>query len=277
MRNRERFNAYVDETEEQKLSIRITAFRRIIKKLSSNLHDTCAGIEPCDVQLIWGSLCRCLICIESGVTLVSQGYIGSANALLRQIMEFLMWAKLGLSSDEELLKKINGFFYDYSLGKSHPVTNILKKTTIQDYDNKHTGVVLAQECKELYHRYSFLTHATGIAQQNPYRNIYYYELLNRCLTELCMLTDVFLIVFKQYCNKVMAVYDEASKKTNYDVFNLDDNNEEEREFGHLWAAATYSGTIVYQIIKYHKILSESQGEFFSDLQMAFSSKWHINL
>lgn len=186
MRNRERFNSNVKETEEQKFSQRITNIRKIIKKLSTNLHGTCASVEPCEYQLVWGTLCRCLICIESAVMLISQGYVGSANALLRQILEFLMWSKLGLSCNEETLKIINGFFYDESLGKSHPVTLILKKTTIQDFDETYTGDALAQECKEIYHKYSFLTHATGLAQQNPYKTVYFYDLINRCLTEICV-------------------------------------------------------------------------------------------
>ena len=99
MRRRDRFVESIDEKEEALLTERIRAIRKQIKILYQNLHKTCAIIEPCEFMLIWGTLQRCLVCIESCVSLVADGYIGSANALLRQIYEFLVWAKAGIDSD----------------------------------------------------------------------------------------------------------------------------------------------------------------------------------
>ncbi len=276
MRNRERFNANVDENQEQKLSTRIKEVRKILKELSNNLKDTIAIIEPCEHMLIWGSLRRCLICMESEIMLISQGYIGSANALLRQMLEFLMWSKLGLSCDEMTLVKINSYFYDESLGKSHPVTNILRNTRIIDFDNEITGDKLTENCKSIYHKYSFVTHATGLAQQNPYKSSYYYDLINKCLSEVCILLDVFLCVFKQYCEKVLIVYHEVAAKKSIDIFSINKDIKEERDFERLWAAATSSGIIVHKISEYHSRLQKTQGDIISELQLAFCSKWIVN-
>lgn len=276
MRNRERFNANVDESAEQSFSKRITSIKKLIKKLNNNLTETVASIEPCEHQLMWGSLRRCLVGIESAIALVSQGYIGTANAILRQIMEFLMWSKLGLDADEKTLKKLNEYFYDNSLGKSHPVTYILKKTKIEDFDENIKGKDLETVCKKMYHNYSFLTHATGIAQQCPYKSESFYSLLNGCLNEICILLDAFLSVYKQYCNRLIEEFYKQSEKTGYDILNLDSSNEKERQYGFLWVASINSGKVLYKICGYHNTIIKTQGNIVSDLQFAFSSKWIID-
>lgn len=275
MRNRDRFNAAIDEEKERQLSAKIKATRRIIKQLYTDLHHSCAIIEPCEYMLVWGSLERCLIAIESGITLVSQGFIGSANAMLRQILEFLMWAKLGLEADEETLIKINSKFYDDSLGKSNPVTSILKNTTVHDLDEETPGAELSKECQVTYHNYSFLTHATSIAQQTPYHDERFYERCDHCLTELCVLLDTFLLVFLQYCEKVKVVFLEKDKQTKFDPL-VKPITDEEKKMGYLFAATMHIQEIQPRIARFHTKLSDVYDELATNLQLTFLARWSIN-
>ena len=111
MRVRDRFIESVNESSEALLTQRIKHIRKQIKILYKDLHETCAIIEPCEFMLIWGTLQRCLVCIESCVSLISDGYVGSANALLRQIYEFLVWAKAGINSDILIFISIHHNFF----------------------------------------------------------------------------------------------------------------------------------------------------------------------
>ncbi len=200
------------------LFLGLTKTRRILKELKEYVDKTCYDVGPCKLQLTWGSLRRCLTCIESAVNLLSQGYIGSVNALLRQIYEFLAWAKLGIHADDKTIIKLSGYFYDYSLGRSHPVTKILKHTTVEDIEGSLTGADLAESGQQMYHRFSFLTHATGLAQQCPYKTDDFYNLLNDCFLELVFFIDAYSIVLLQYfsrfqskLNHETSVCDQGSK------------------------------------------------------------------
>lgn len=143
MRRRDRFVESIDEKEEALLTERIRSIRKQIKILYENLHKTCAIIEPCEYMLIWGTLQRCLVCIESCVSLVADGYIGSANALLRQIYEFLVWAKSGIDSDTATLEKLNTAFYKDDLSHRISATNILTAVKIEV-----SGLYSEKELKE---------------------------------------------------------------------------------------------------------------------------------
>ena len=165
---RDRFIDNVNEDEEERLTQRINHIRKQIKKLYINLNETCAIIEPCEFMLIWGVLQRCLICIESCVSLVSDGYVGSANALLRQIYEFLVWSKAGIDSDNNTLIKLNAAFYEDNL--THRIS-------------AYSETELKNEGKKIYYGYSLLTHASNIAQQAPYKQDNFYLLLYACLSE----------------------------------------------------------------------------------------------
>ena len=198
MRARDRFIDNINQDEEQLLSHRISHVRIQIKKLFKYLHETCAIIEPCEFMLIWGSLQRCLISIESCVSLVSNGYVGSANALLRQIYEFLVWAKAGISADREMIEKLNASFYKRNLDYRISATDILKAIRIDDIGCPYSEAELKAKGKEMYHGYSLFTHASDVSQQAPYKQENFYILLNSCLSEICLLFDTFLYVFSQY-------------------------------------------------------------------------------
>ena len=148
LRVRDRFIEIIDENEENLFSQRIKNIRKQIKKIFKHLHETCAVIEPCEFMLIWGTLQRCLICIESCISLVSDGYIGSANALFRQIYEFLVWAKVGIDSDTETLKEVNAAFYKGDLSHRILVTNILKAVKIDITNGSYSETELKAKGKE---------------------------------------------------------------------------------------------------------------------------------
>lgn len=270
MRNRERFNAKVDPDKEKHFSERIVEVRKLLKKLSNDLHSTCAVIEPCEYMLMWGSLRRCLICIESSVSLVSQGYIGSANALLRQMYEFALWSKLGIDADTDTLKKINAYFYDDTLEKSYPVTYVLKHTDIPAINGEVDKKIVRQKGQDIYHKYSSLTHATGMAQQNPYKQDNFYFGLNACLTEICTMLDLFLIVFQQYCSKVMDCFRLV------DVMSFEDIMKD-KEKGYLFAASVHAGEIYHKIDTYRDFLVRTQSVAKTLVfKQAFLSKWTVH-
>lgn len=263
MKRKDRFVESIDEKEEALLTERIRSIKKQIKILYENLHKTCAIIEPCEFMLIRGTLQRCLVSIESCVSLVADGYIGSANALLRQIYEFLVWAKAGIDSDTATLEKLNVAFYADDLSHRIYVTNILKAVKIE-VSGLYSEDELKEKGKKMYHGYSLFTHASNISQQTPYRNDDFYIRLNACLSEISLLLDVFLIVFLQYL-KVL------------DVPFIDEDYLSEKERGYLWAARCHAGEIKYRIPLYHKELSKSQGIHETFLQIAFMEKWHIDV
>ena len=256
LRVRDRFIEIVDENEENPFSQRIKSIRKQIKKLFKNLHETCAIIEPCESMLIWGALQRGLICIESCISLVSDGYIGSANALLRQIYEFLVWAKAGIDSDVTTLKKLNAAFYKGNLSHRISGTDILKAVKINIVNNTYSGSELKAKGKQMYHGYSLLTHASNIAQQAPYKQENFYVRLNDCLSEISLLFDVFLIVFLQYLDILYTPF-------------LNENNLSKEEKGYLWAARVHAGEIKYQVPLYHKELCSNQNVHGTFLQISF--------
>lgn len=271
MRNRNRFTSTIDD-QELLFNKRITSVRKLLKRLSDDLHHTCAIIEPCKYMLMWGSLRRCLICIESSISLVSQGHIGSANALLRQMYEFILWSKLGIDADTETLKTINSYFYDKTLEKSYPVTYVLKYTDIPALNEKIDEEVIRQEGKRMYHNYSSLTHATGLAQQNPYKQDDFYWSINACLTEICTILDLFLIVFQQYCSKVM-----SHSGTIHIDFSDIASGKFEAEQGYLLAACVYAGEIYYKIEDYRDFLVKTQGITKTLIfKQSFLQKWTIH-
>lgn len=267
MRARNRFIDCINENEEQLLTQRIHHVRKQIKKLHKHLHETCAIVEPCEFMLIWGTLQRCLICIESCVSLVSDGYIGSANALLRQIYEFLVWAKSGIDSDRETLKKLNAAFYNNNLAHRISATDILKATKIDisTIQSSYSESELKDEGKRMYHGYSLLTHASNFSQQSPYKQENFYIFLNDCLSEICLLLDVFLIVFSQY----LGVLDKPFLDEN-------ENSLSEKWKGYLWAAKVHAGEIKYKLPLYHKELSSKQNIHETFLQNSFMAKWYID-
>lgn len=264
MRVRDRFIDSIDENEEELLTQRIKHIRKQIKILYKNLHETCAIIEPCEFMLIWGTLQRCLVCIESCVSLVSDGYIGSANALLRQIYEFLVWAKAGINSDIVILKKLNAAFYKDNLSHRISATEILRAVKIDVDGTPYSETELKKMGKQMYHGYSLFTHASNISQQSPYKQDDFYIRLNACLSEVSLLLDVFLVVFSQYLDVLNTPF-------------LNDNSLSKKEQGYLWAARVHAGEIKFRIPLYHKELSAKQNIHETFLHIAFTKKWHIDI
>lgn len=263
MRVRDRFIEDINEDEESQLTQRIHHVRQQIKKLRKHLNDTCAIIEPCEFMLIWGSLQRCLICIESCVSLVSDGYVGSANALLRQIYEFLVWAKAGIDSDKETLEKLNAAFYRDDFTYRVSATDILKAVRIEMSDTIYSEAELKEKGKEMYHKYSILTHASNIAQQAPYKQEKFYIILNACLNEVCLLLDTFLVVYAQYLKVLNRPFLEESKMS-------------KKEQGYLWVAKVRAGEIIYRLPVYHEDLRSNQRVLNTFVQVTFIEKWNIN-
>lgn len=263
MRIRDRFIESIDENEEELLTQRIKHIRKQIKILYKNLNETCAIIEPCEFMLIWGTLQRCLVCIESCVSLVSDGYVGSANALLRQIYEFLVWAKAGMSSDIATLKKLNTAFYKDNLSHRISATEILRAVKVDIDGAPYSEAELKEKGKQMYHGYSLFTHASNISQQAPFKQKDFYIRLNACLSEVSLLFDVFLVVFSQYLDILYTPF-------------LDENSLSKKEQGYLWVARVHAGEIKFQIPLYRKELSAKQNIHGTFLHIAFIKKWHID-
>ena len=71
-------------------------------------------IEPEPEKVSYGAFSRCCTCLESIVLLIRNGYVGSANALLRQVYDLLVWAKMALNTDNDavLVEIHDDFFKD---------------------------------------------------------------------------------------------------------------------------------------------------------------------
>ena len=180
MKNRDKFVAQKNEDAEKLFKKIYTTERKAVKNIYDIItHQIGTEYEPMKEKVALGALVRCCMCIESMLVLSREGYVGSANALLRQAYEFLCWAKLAIDNkDEQILIKLHDDFYNYEKEKkADKLQNYYKNVKfLSDSDDisEEDIILLHKNYKDAY---AYLTHATVYAQQCSFPTHDYYELL----------------------------------------------------------------------------------------------------
>lgn len=163
--------------------------------------------NPDEYDLAKQCLQRSLLCLKSCVYLIQSSYIGSANALLRQIYEFLVWAKASVDTKIERSKEISDRFFrsvkeqDPSLGEL--ISSLFTTFTYKgfpEFGNRE----IKDEGKKLYKLYSALTHASGYAQiqcglADKEFDCY---MTNWTVDQVAFLVDIHLFILDQYIDKM---------------------------------------------------------------------------
>ncbi len=144
--------------------------------------------EPKLEQVAYGAIYRCNTCLRSMVELVNNGFIGSANALLRQCYEYLCWAKLAIDNcDDEILVRLHNSFYRKTLeGRADELIWFFKKINYEIGISNLTPKQIREEGKHICSSYAFLTHATSFSQQYPKKVDEIYKIIDSCLGETIM-------------------------------------------------------------------------------------------
>lgn len=163
--------------------------------------------NPDEYDLAKLCLQRSSVCLKSCVYLIQSSYIGSANALLRQIYEFLVWAKASVDTTIEKSKEISDRFFrsvnekDPSLGEQ--ISSLFSSFTYKGFPEFDKGKIREQG-KKLYKLYSALTHASGYAQIQCglVDKEFDCHMTNWTIEQVAFLADIHLFVLDQYIDKM---------------------------------------------------------------------------
>lgn len=113
MKKWDRFVLNSESKIEDQLLKKYDAIKRTLSAATDKLYIDMGDVyEPLKEKVSFCALSRCGTCLESMLLLARNGYIGSANALLRQVYEFLIWAKLTIdANDKSVLMKLPYGYY----------------------------------------------------------------------------------------------------------------------------------------------------------------------
>lgn len=104
-------------------------------------------VEPNLEMVSYGALVRCCTCLESMLLLARNGYIGSANALLRQVYESLVWAKMTIDTDDErILFQLHDGFYENTM-RDRTFVSFLNRIAYQTDGSGLTSEAIISEGK----------------------------------------------------------------------------------------------------------------------------------
>ena len=102
-------------------------------------------------------------------------------------------------------------------------------------------------------------------------------MLEGCLGETCMMLDIFILVFAQYCKKVMAAFGKITSQDSYDFCNMIlQKTPEDRHNGHMMVAAMQAGSMFSRLESYREKLQENDLFFPSNLHYAFIADWVVD-
>lgn len=189
----------------------IQTLSRVIRFGEKSINRIIDSKEVGKHYLVWSCLNHCIQCLKSCVLLIRSDYVGSANALLRQIYEFLVWAKAGIDFPAERTKEISEKFFanaedtdPFQKQEDYIFTDLIKEIKFANIDEVDKNAITIDDAKKEYRLYSALTHASGYAQiccttsNNEYNEFMTTWSQNR----LCLLTVMFLLVLDQYIEKI---------------------------------------------------------------------------
>lgn len=129
----------------------IQTLSRVIRFGEKSINRIIDSKEVGKHYLVWSCLNRCIQCLKSCVLLIRSDYVGSANALLRQIYEFLVWAKAGIDFPAERTKEISSY-EDIRAEMSNDLQYRLANRTVRTslgrplYYRINVQMITTQEC-----------------------------------------------------------------------------------------------------------------------------------
>lgn len=155
-------------------------------------------VEPNLEMVSYGALVRCCTCLESMLLLARNGYIGSANALLRQVYESLVWAKMTIDTDDErILFQLHDGFYENTM-RDRTFVSFLNRIAYQTDGSGLTSEAIISEGKKLYSNYAAFTHAGRLSQQVPIKTIEFTDSLEAFLGEVAIWINCLFSVTCQF-------------------------------------------------------------------------------
>lgn len=158
-------------------------------------------------DLIWRCLYGGSNCLKSCMFLLEGNFIGSLNALLRQVYEFLVWAKATLDATEEQRERLGKEFFQSpaceGLSEHANISKLFKSLVYEGFPQCN-GTAIMEEGKELYKLYSEFTHASAIAQiQYDAENKVDSDKMKKwSFKQVAFLTDIYLFVLDQYIDEI---------------------------------------------------------------------------
>lgn len=143
-------------------------------------------VEPNDEIVAFGALSRCCTCLGSMLCLVRNGYVGSANALLRQAYELLVWSKMAVDTyDEEVLIQLHDGFYDNDL-RAKTFKSFLNRISYEINDATLSREMIVKEGIEIYSQYASFTHAGRWSQQALIQTVEFADTVKACLGDIAV-------------------------------------------------------------------------------------------
>lgn len=184
-----------------------TALNEIIEFETECINHTYLPESTRADDLIWRCLCGGSNCLKSCMFLLEGDFIGSSNALLRQVYEFLVWAKATLDATKEQRDRLGKeFFQSSAYGDLSGRANISKLFKSLEYEGfpQCNSTVIMEEGKELYKLYSGFTHASAIAQiqYDTENKVDSGKMKEWSFKQIAFLADIYLFVLDQYIDEI---------------------------------------------------------------------------
>lgn len=186
---------------------KLVCLREVIEFEKNSIDKLYVYNNPDVHDLAQQCLQRSATCLQSCIHPIESNYIGSANALLRQIYEFLVWAKASIDATAEKSQEISVKFFR-SAQEQDPFLGEQIQSLFQvvEYDNfpECDEKTMIDAGKYLYKLYSALTHASGFAQfqcgilgkESDER------MTDWTIEQVALLADIYLFVLDQYIDKI---------------------------------------------------------------------------
>ncbi len=202
---------------EKRLLCNIRLEKQVLKKLETVFQYDIGGAktEPKQELVSFGALYRCCICLESILELIGAGYVGSANALFRQVYEFLIWAKIAIDNDiPESLVKIHDDFYlsDGNNSGRDVLSGYYPKLKYVSDDESLDEESIKQEGRFIFKMYSQMIHGGSLAQQCPLPSEEFYKNIEDMIRETALWIVCFSGVALSYIHKCLQAVDKEYKQ-----------------------------------------------------------------
>ncbi|MEG0367695.1 MAG: hypothetical protein RR585_12720 [Coprobacillus sp.] len=164
--------------------------------------------------------------LESSLNLIRLGYYGSANALFRQVYEFILWSKASVSLEYQEFLDLESKYMEKRLNINNDQKSTIsknkgtnRKLNILKYIKENFDIEIPPfysrlfEKKELINLSNYfyddlcaLTHATSESQQVFTDSDRFYRETKRTLTKLIIFEHMLIQVFDQYYSEFLNLY-----------------------------------------------------------------------
>ncbi len=207
MKKWEQFTRITDLEREKIITKKINAERTIIRDLKSVLWSDIGQslIEPGKELVSYEALFRCCICLESVIVLIRAGYVGSANALFRQIYELLSWCKIALNVDDDrVLSELHDNYFCNDL-RWDGLGKFFQRLEFESDDATLNREIITSEGKRILNIYSCSTHGTSFSQQPPYQREVFYDDMDAVIEETAVWIACLAEVMEDYLRRCAKV------------------------------------------------------------------------